>query len=72
MKFNLLRHLPTFHGEEDENPYTHISDFKAICRVVQRRGAFTLFPLTSKDKAKSWLSSMRSESIFGLSYKPCF
>ena len=39
MKYNLLPHLPTFYGEEDETPYTHISDFKAICRTVQRRGA---------------------------------
>ena len=40
MKSNLLPHLPTFHGEEYENPYTHITDFKAIFRTIQSRGSY--------------------------------
>ena len=50
--------LPTFHGMENENPYTHIRDFEEVCTTF-KEGAFDMdllklkaFPLTLKDKAK--------------------
>ena len=50
--------LPTFHGMENENPYTHIQDFEEVCTTF-KEGATDMemlklkdFPLTLKDKAK--------------------
>ena len=48
--------LPTFHGMENKNPYTHIRDFEEVCTTF-KKGAFDMdllklkaFPLTLKDK----------------------
>ena len=61
--------LPTFHGMENENPYTHIWEFKEVCNTF-KEGATDMdlvrlkfFPLTLKDKEKIWLNSLRSRSI---------
>ena len=61
--------LPTFHGMENENPYTHIQDFEEVCTTF-REGAFDMdllkvndFPLTLKDKAKIWLNSLKPRTI---------
>ena len=50
--------LPTFHGMENENPYTHIQDFEEVCTTFEE-GATDMelmklkaFPLTLKDKSK--------------------
>ena len=50
--------LPTFHGMENENPYTHIRDFEKIYTTF-KEGAIDMdllklkyFPLTSKTKQK--------------------
>ena len=50
--------LPTFHGMESENPYTHIMEFEEVCNTF-KEGTTTLdlmrlklFPFTLKDKAK--------------------
>ena len=50
--------LPTFHGMENENPYTHIRDFEEVC-VTFKEGETDMdllklksFPLTLKDKDK--------------------
>ena len=50
--------LPTFHGLENENPYTHIRDFEEVCTTF-KEGMMDMdflklkaFPLTLKDKAK--------------------
>ena len=50
--------LPTFHGMENENSYTHIQDFEEVCTTF-KDGVFDMdlfklkaFPLTLKDKAK--------------------
>ena len=50
--------LPTFHGMENENPYTHIRDFEEVCTTF-KEGMMDMdllklkaFPLTLKDKAK--------------------
>ena len=61
--------LPTFHGMENENPYTHIRDFEEVC-ITFKEGTINMdslklkaFPLTLKDKAKIWLNSLRLRTI---------
>ena len=61
--------LPTFHGMENENPYTHIRDFEEVC-ITFKEGMMDMdllklkaFPLTLKDKAKIWLNSLRPRTI---------
>ena len=61
--------LPTFHGMENENPYTHIRDFEEVCTTF-KEGAVDMdllkmkaFPFTLKDKAKIWLNSLRPKTI---------
>ena len=61
--------LPTFHGMENENPYTHIRDFEEVC-ITFKEGAIDMdllklkaFPLTLEDKAKIWLNSLRPMTI---------
>ena len=61
--------LPTFHGMENENPYTHIRDFEEVSMTF-KEGATDMellklkaFPLTLKDKAKIWLNSVRLRTI---------
>ena len=61
--------LPTYHGMENENPYTHIRDFEEFCTTF-KEGMMDIdllklkaFPLTLKDKAKIWLNSLRPRTI---------
>ena len=50
--------LPTFHGMENENPYTHIREFEEVCTTFKEGVPdmdllkLKAFPLTLKDKAK--------------------
>ena len=61
--------LPTFHGMESENPYTHIRKFEEVCNTFKEDTTIVdlmrlkLFPLTLKDKAKIWLNSLRPRTI---------
>ena len=61
--------LPTFHGMENENPYSHIRDFEEVCTTF-KEGITDMdllklkaIPLTLKDKAKIWLNSLRPRTI---------
>ena len=61
--------LPTYHGMENENPYTHLRDFEELCTTF-KEGMMDMdllklkaFPLTLKDKAKIWLNSLRPRTI---------
>ena len=61
--------LPTYHGMENENPYTHLRDFEEVCTTF-KEGMMDMdllklkaFPLTLKDKAKTWLNSLRPITI---------
>ena len=61
--------LPTYHGMENENPYTHLRDFEEVCTTF-KEGMMDMdllklkaFPLTLKDKAKIWLNSLRPKTI---------
>ena len=65
----LIPLLPTYHGMENENPYTHIRDFEEVCTTF-KEGMMDMdllklkaFPLTLKDKAKIWLNSLRPRTI---------
>ena len=58
----LMSLLPTFHGMENENPYTHIREFEEVCTTFKEGVPdmellkMKAFPLTLKDKAKIWLN----------------
>ena len=61
--------LPTYHGMENENPYTHIMDFEEVCTTF-KEGMMDMdllkmkaFPLTLKDKDKILLNSLRPRTI---------
>ena len=61
--------LPTYHGMENENPYTHLRDFEEVCTTF-KEGMMDMdllklkaFPLTLKDKANIWLNSLRPRTI---------
>ena len=65
----LVSLLPTFHGMENENPYTHIREFEEVC-ITFKEGTIDMdllklkaFPLTLKDKAKIRLNSLRPRTI---------
>ena len=61
--------LPTFHGMDSENPYSHIQDFEEVCNTFKKDATnvdlmrLKFFPLTLKDKAKIWLNSLRPRTI---------
>ena len=64
----LMPLLPTFHGMENENPYTHIREFEEVCTTFQGVTDMDLlklkaFQLTLKDNAKIWLNSLRPRTI---------
>ena len=65
----LMPLLPTFHGMENENPYTHIREFEEVCTTFKEGVSdmdllkLKAFPLTLKDKAKIWLNSLRPRTI---------
>ena len=65
----LMPLLPTFHGMENENPYTHIREFEEVCTTLKEGVPdmdllkLKAFPLTLKDKAKIWLNSLRLRTI---------
>ena len=54
----LVPMLPTFHGIESENPYSHIREFVEVCNTFKEDipnvdlMRLKFFPLTLKDKAK--------------------
>ena len=66
---HLVPLLPTFHGMESENPYTHIREFEEVCNTFKEDITnldlvrLRLFPLTLKDKPKIWLNSLRLRTI---------
>ena len=69
VRLYLVSLLPTYHGMENENPYTHIRDFEEVCTTF-KEGMMDMdflklkaFPLTLKDKAKIWLNSLRPRTI---------
>ena len=65
----IVPQLPTFHGMESENPYSHIWEFEKECNTFKEDISnvdlmrLKFFPLTLKDKAKIWLNSLRLRTI---------
>ena len=61
--------LPTFHGIESENHYSHIREFEEVYKTFKEETTtvdlmrLKIFPFTLKDKAKIWLNSLRPRSI---------
>ena len=61
--------FPTFHGMENENPYTHIREFEEVCTTFKESEIdidllkLKAFPLTFKDKSKIRLNSLRPRTI---------
>ena len=71
--------LPIFRGTENENPYSHIKEFEDIISIFREANTpleifrMKLFPLSLKDKAKTWLNSLRPYSIRNwVIYNQCF
>ena len=68
-KPGMIALLPTFHGLENENPYVHIREFEEVVATFHSRAEaantvrLKFFPFSLKDKAKSWLYSLRPKSI---------
>lgn len=68
-KPGMIQLLPTFHGLENENPYVHVREFEeAVATFYSRPDVASImrlkfFPFSLKDKAKSWLYSLRTKSI---------
>ena len=68
-KPNMISLLPKFHGLDSENPYLHFNEFKEVCSTFHDQSCneeiirLKLFPFSLKDKAKTWLNSLRPRSI---------
>ena len=63
VRSQVLQQLPTYHGMESENPYTHIRDFQVLCRTSNEMVWLTLFPFTLEDKANTWLENLTPLSM---------
>ncbi|XP_042980004.1 uncharacterized protein LOC122310192 [Carya illinoinensis] len=61
--------IPHFHGMDSENPYLHIKEFEEVCSIFMDRTCteevirLKLFPFSLKDKAKTWLNSLKPRTI---------
>ena len=68
-KPDMISLLPKFHGLNFENPYLHFKEFEEVCFTFRDQSCneetirLKLFPFSLKDKAKTWLNSLRPRSI---------
>ena len=68
-KLGIIQLLPNFHGLDNENPYLHLREFEEVYNTYNDLNCsmntirLKLFPFSLKDKAKTWLQSLRSSSI---------
>ena len=69
MKPGVIRLLPKFHGLDSESPYLHLKEFDEICATLQYNNVtddvvmLKMFPFSLKERAKSWLHSLRPNTI---------
>lgn len=69
IKPNALPMLPSFYGMEPQNPYDHVREFEDIVDTIVTNTAklqsahMKLFPYSLKDKARTWLASLKPLSI---------
>ncbi|XP_021986179.1 GATA zinc finger domain-containing protein 14-like [Helianthus annuus] len=61
--------LPNFNGRSNDEPYTHLAEFSAICSTIWGHDfaleevKLRLFQLSLKDKAKQWFLTLPANSI---------
>ncbi|MGV7343119.1 hypothetical protein PJI17_30935, partial [Mycobacterium kansasii] len=69
IKPGVIRLLPKFHGLESEELYLHLKEFDEIIgtlhflNVSNDTVRLKLFPFSLKENAKTWLHSLRPQSI---------
>jgi hypothetical protein len=69
LKPHVIQLLPTFHGLDLENPYSHVKKFKDIWATFKFQNFseesvhLRLFPFSLHDRAKEWLDSNMPGSI---------
>ena len=68
LKHGMIQLLPTFHGLDNENPYVHVREFEEVVATFHSTANIDIirlnfFSFSLKDKAKSWLYSLRPRSI---------
>ncbi|XP_062161989.1 uncharacterized protein LOC133869023 [Alnus glutinosa] len=69
LKPHVITLLPSFHGLDLENPYSHVKKFKDICATFKFQNFseefvhLRLFPFSLHDRAKAWLDSNMPGSI---------
>ena len=64
----VIKFLPIFNGNENEDPYTHVRKFLQICSLNENKNEpdsirLRLFPLSLKEKALKWFNSLTENSI---------
>ncbi|KAI5316270.1 hypothetical protein L3X38_045446 [Prunus dulcis] len=68
-KLGMIQLVPTFHGMESENPYSHVRELEEVCGTFPTQGCrldtalLKNFPFSLKDIAKTWLYSLRPRTI---------
>ncbi|GAB2265841.1 ATPdependent RNA helicase [Dionaea muscipula] len=60
--------LPEFKGHDNDNPYVHVRDFEKVVNSFYpldqiETARLKFFPLSLKDRAKGWLSTLKPRSI---------
>ena len=69
MKPSVIQLLTKFHGLDFENLYLHVKEFDEVYATLQYNNVtndvlrLKLFPFSLKEKAKSWLHSLRPNTI---------
>ena len=69
LKPGVINLLPKFYGLDSESPYLHLKEFDEVCgtlhfvNVADDIVKLKLFPFSLKEKAKSWLYSLRPRTI---------
>ena len=69
LKPEIIQLLPKYHGLDSESPYLHLKEFEEVCATMHAPNVnhdtirLKMFPFSLKEKAKSWLHSLRPRSI---------
>jgi hypothetical protein len=72
LKPHVIQLLPSFHGLDHENPYSHVKKFQDIFTTSKFQNSseesvyLRLFPFSLYDRAKAWLDSNMPGSITSL------
>jgi len=68
-KPDIIQLLSSFHDLDLENTYLHLREFEEVCNTYNDLNCsmntirLKLFSFSLKNKAKTWLQNLRSESI---------